>query len=263
MNLSAPASAPEQDDAQRERIELSVFIPLHNEQDNVSVLMERLYAVLDTHYAARPHAFEVIVVNDGSTDSSLERLRQELPRRRNLSIVDFRRNFGQTAAMMAGIEAARGDVLISLDADLQNFPEDIPALLTKLHEGYDVVSGWRRDRKDAKVRRNFLSSVANGGEGRGAEGDDRNLDVISMERVVDRRSQRRHANGQQRGDLAPAGSGNARRGDGQRGGPREFFQHVGEQSGERRMQRRTQQTPARARRSRWRQIPRVGAGRPI
>jgi dolichol-phosphate mannosyltransferase len=74
----------------------------------------------------------------------------------------LRRNFGQTAAMMAGIEAARGRVLVSLDADLQNYPEDIPALLAKLDEGFDVVSGWRRDRKDAKVRRNFLSRVANG-----------------------------------------------------------------------------------------------------
>ena len=142
-------------------LDLSVFIPVHKEVGNIERLMDRLYAVLLQHYAGRPGRFEVIVVNDGSTDGSMAELKAELTRRPGLVIVDLRRNFGQTAAMMAGIDAAQGRVLVSLDADLQNFPEDIPALLAKLDEGFDVVSGWRRDRKDAKVRRNFLSSVAN------------------------------------------------------------------------------------------------------
>ena len=142
-------------------LDLSVFIPVHNEVGNIERLMERLYAVLEKHYGTQPGHFEVIVVNDGSTDGSMADLKAELARRSGLVIVDLRRNFGQTAAMMAGIDAARGRVLVSLDADLQNFPEDIPLLLAKLEEGFDVVSGWRRDRKDAKVRRNFLSSVAN------------------------------------------------------------------------------------------------------
>jgi glycosyltransferase involved in cell wall biosynthesis len=145
-----------------ESLDLSVFIPVHNEAGNIGRLMERLYAVLLQHYGNQANRFEVIAVNDGSTDGSLAELKAELLRRPGLVIVDLRRNFGQTAAMMAGIDAAQGRVLVSLDADLQNYPEDIPALLAKLDEGFDVVSGWRRDRKDAKVRRNFLSSVANG-----------------------------------------------------------------------------------------------------
>ncbi|MBX3736355.1 MAG: glycosyltransferase family 2 protein [Candidatus Didemnitutus sp.] len=142
--------------------EVSVFVPVHNEEANIEPLLDRLYPVLDGMFPNRPDSYEVVVVNDGSRDGSLARLRAEVPRRRNLVVVDLRRNYGQTAAMKAGIDIARGRVLVSLDADLQNFPEDIPALLAKLDEGFDVVSGWRKDRKDAKVRRNFLSAVANG-----------------------------------------------------------------------------------------------------
>ena len=152
------APGPANDHAQ---IDLSVFIPVHNEVGNIQRLMDRLYTVLQEHYSSQPGRFEVIVVNDGSTDGSMAELKVELARRPGLVVVDLRRNFGQTAAMMAGIDAAQGRVLVSLDADLQNYPEDIPVLLAKLDEGFDVVSGWRRDRKDARVRRNFLSSVAN------------------------------------------------------------------------------------------------------
>ena len=100
-------------------------------------------------------------MNDGSNDRSLERLREQASSLPRLRIVDLRRNFGQTAALMAGIDHARGDVVVMIDADLQNDPEDIPALLEKIREGYDVVSGWREDRKDAPLRRNFVSRVAN------------------------------------------------------------------------------------------------------
>lgn len=142
--------------------ELTVFIPVHNEAGNVARLMERLYAVLQTLYAGDAGRFEVVVVDDGSTDTSVVELKAELGRRPSLRVIELRRNYGQTAAMMAGIDAARGRVLVSLDADLQNFPEDIPLLLRELERGYDVVSGWRQDRQDAKLRRNFLSNVANG-----------------------------------------------------------------------------------------------------
>lgn len=141
--------------------ELTVFIPVHNEAGNIAPLMSRLYAVLERAFPERPDRFEVVVVDDGSTDESMAQLRAELPQRPSLRVIELRRNYGQTAAMMAGIDAARGRVLVSLDADLQNYPEDIPFLLQKLGEGYDVVSGWRQDRQDAKVQRNFLSSVAN------------------------------------------------------------------------------------------------------
>lgn len=140
---------------------VSVIIPVYNEVESIDPLMERLFAALDRYFANNPGAFEVIAVNDGSTDSSLHKLKAYALRRPELRVVDFRRNYGQTAALLAGIEFSRGDVLVSLDADLQNDPEDIPLLLAKLEEGADVVSGWRKDRKDAKWRRNFLSRVAN------------------------------------------------------------------------------------------------------
>jgi dolichol-phosphate mannosyltransferase len=105
--------------------------------------------------------YEVIAVDDGSVDASLAELQAELRARPNLVVVELRRNFGQTAAIMAGIDASRGRVLVGLDADLQNQPEDIPLLLAKIREGYDVVSGWRRERKDARLRRNLTSRVAN------------------------------------------------------------------------------------------------------
>lgn len=136
---------------------LSVIIPVYNEEPSVSLIIERLFAVL----GAIGKRFEVIAVNDGSRDRSLALLREQAGLRPELRVVDFRRNYGQTAAMMAGIDHSEGDVIISIDADLQNDPEDIPKLLQKLDEGYDVVSGWRRERKDAPLRRNLVSRVAN------------------------------------------------------------------------------------------------------
>ena len=136
---------------------LSVLIPIYNEEENIAPLMESLFATLDT----LPYSFEIIAVNDGSTDDTLNRLQAEAERRSELKIVEFRRNYGQTAAIMAAIDHASGDVLISIDADLQNDPRDIPLLIEAIEEGYDVVSGWRRDRQDAAIRRNFISRVAN------------------------------------------------------------------------------------------------------
>lgn len=136
---------------------LSIITPIYNEEDNITLLLQRLFAVLD----GLGHEFEIVAVNDGSTDRSFDRLREVAASRAELKVVDLKRNAGQTAALMAGIDTSRGDILIPIDADLQNDPEDIPNLLKKLDEGFDVVSGWRRDRKDAAIRRNLLSRIAN------------------------------------------------------------------------------------------------------
>jgi len=138
-------------------LDLSILIPIYNEEPNIPVLMDRLFTVL----RRLPHTFEVLAIDDGSQDGSFGALEIEAHRRRELKVIRFRRNYGQTAAMMAGIDYASGQVLISLDADLQNDPEDIPVLLAKLAEGYDVVSGWRKDRQDAKFSRTLISRLAN------------------------------------------------------------------------------------------------------
>ena len=136
--------------------QLSIIIPIYNEEENIPTLLDRVFDV-----ARQLLSFEVITVDDGSQDRSFEILRAEAGRRPELKVIRFRRNYGQTAAMMAGIDHAAGQILISLDADLQNDPDDIPLLLAKLDEGYDVVSGWRRDRQDAPIRRTLVSRIAN------------------------------------------------------------------------------------------------------
>lgn len=136
---------------------LSIIAPIYNEEDNVDPLCEKLYEVLPT----LGHPFEIIMVNDGSNDRTVDKLTEQAAQHPELKVVDLRRNYGQTAAMMAGIDHAEGDIVIPIDGDLQNDPADIPRLLEKLDEGYDVVSGWRRDRQDAAIRRNFVSRVAN------------------------------------------------------------------------------------------------------
>ncbi len=136
---------------------LSVIIPVYNEQDNIEILLENITQVLDN----LSYEYEVIAVNDGSEDGSTDLLNQLTKKYRKLTVIHFRRNFGQTAAMMAGFDNANGDVIIPIDSDLQNDPRDIPHLLDKLQEGYDVVSGWRKDRQDHAIKRNLLSRVAN------------------------------------------------------------------------------------------------------
>lgn len=136
---------------------LSIIIPLYNEEDNI----EPLYAKLDAVLGSLGHPYEVILVNDGSTDDTRARIDAVAVRDERVRVVHLRRNFGQTPAMMAGIDAARGDILIPMDGDLQNDPTDIPKLLAKLDEGYDVVSGWRKDRKDNPIKRNLPSRMAN------------------------------------------------------------------------------------------------------
>jgi glycosyltransferase involved in cell wall biosynthesis len=137
--------------------DVSVLVPVYNEEKNIVPLTERLFAVLDKLGLS----FEIVAVDDGSIDGSLQELKQVAERRRELKIISFSRNSGQTAALMAGFDYSSGKVAVSIDADLQNDPDDIPILLAKIDEGYDVVAGWRTDRKDAAVRRNFPSHVAN------------------------------------------------------------------------------------------------------
>jgi glycosyltransferase involved in cell wall biosynthesis len=136
---------------------LSVVVPVFNETESLPKLLETLTAVL----GSLPYPYEIILVNDGSIDNSLAVMRAFGATRPEVKVVDFRRNYGQTAALMAGIDHATNDVVVMIDADLQNDPADIPRLLAKLDEGYDVVSGWRTDRKDAQIRRNWISRVAN------------------------------------------------------------------------------------------------------
>ena len=135
---------------------LSIVIPMWNESRNVHALLERLYPVL----LGLSLPFEVVVVDDGSTDPTLALLLQEQKMRAGLRIVSFARNFGQHAAVMAGFAEARGEWIITLDADLQNPPEEIPRLLAEIDKGHDVAGGWRVARQDPWVRR-LLSAVVN------------------------------------------------------------------------------------------------------
>jgi len=144
-------------DAPAPRVELSVVIPIFDEQESITSLCQSLLSVLDD----LSRSYEIIAVNDGSRDDSLETLKAQARQRSEIKIVDLRRNYGQTAALMAGIDHASGDILIAIDADMQNDPRDIPLLLDKLNEGFDVVSGWRVDRKDSPLTRNLLSRIAN------------------------------------------------------------------------------------------------------
>jgi glycosyltransferase involved in cell wall biosynthesis len=137
--------------------DLSVVIPLFNEEPNVGPLLEELLTAL----RALGQTFEVICVDDGSRDGTFAALRKLAEREPCLRVIRFRLNFGQTAAMSAGIEAARGRVIVPMDGDLQNDPKDIGALLAKLGEGFDVVSGWRKERRDKEWGRKLPSRLAN------------------------------------------------------------------------------------------------------
>ncbi len=143
--------------SQVEPPELSVVIPVYNEADNVEPLCAELFDVLESLGVA----YEVIFCDDGSTDATVERLTSMLRRYPQLRVIRLRRHLGQTAALSAGIDHARGSILITMDGDRQNDPRDIPRLLALLKEGYDVVSGWRKDRKDPFLSRRLPSMLAN------------------------------------------------------------------------------------------------------
>ncbi|MBE7515188.1 MAG: glycosyltransferase family 2 protein [Chloracidobacterium sp.] len=137
--------------------ELSLFLPVLDEEDNLRPMHSKIKVALD----ALGKSAEVIYVDDGSTDKSLAILKELAAEDSRVRVISLRRNYGQTAAMSAGIDAARGDILIPMDADLQNDPADIKRLLDKLDEGYDVVSGWRKNRQDKLVSRKLPSQIAN------------------------------------------------------------------------------------------------------
>jgi glycosyltransferase involved in cell wall biosynthesis len=138
---------------------LSLIIPVYNEEQNLPLLMDAICTALEP----LKKDWEVIFVDDGSRDGSLKVLENLVERDpEHVRVVVFRRNFGQTAAIEAGIDHARGDIIVLLDADLQNDPADIPVLLAKLNEGYDLVSGWRKNRQDNALTRTIPSNLANG-----------------------------------------------------------------------------------------------------
>ncbi len=136
---------------------ISLTVPVYNEREALIPLFTKVSEVM----IARGMPWEVIFVNDGSTDGSAETLNTLAEKNPEVKVIHFRRNFGQTAAMMAGFDFAGGDVIIPMDGDGQNDPADIPRMLAKLEEGFDVCSGWRKDRQDNAIRRNFPSILAN------------------------------------------------------------------------------------------------------
>ncbi len=138
-------------------LQLSIVVPVYNEEDNIEPLYKELGGELDK----MGYNYEVIVIDDGSRDGSYARLKAVHERDPRWQIIRFRRNFGQTSAMSAGFAAARAPVVVTIDADLQNDPADIPKLLAKMNEGYDIVSGWRMNRKEPFIQRRLPSIMAN------------------------------------------------------------------------------------------------------
>lgn len=138
-------------------MDISIVVPVYNEQDNV----EAVYSAISSALLAMGCSYEIVMVDDGSSDGSYKLLATLAAKDPALKVIRFRRNFGQTAAMSAGFDCAKGDIIIPMDGDLQNDPADIPRLVEKIHEGNDVVSGWRRDRKDTFVTRKIPSLIAN------------------------------------------------------------------------------------------------------
>src|SRR6202167_3203712 len=136
---------------------LSIVIPIHNEEPSILPLYDRLTAVLEP----LQKQYEIIVVDDASTDRSFDLLANLVETDQRLKVIRLRRNFGQTAALSAGFDEAQGNVIVSLDGDLQHAPEDIPALLAKIDEGYDIASGWRKERVDNALTRRIPSRIAN------------------------------------------------------------------------------------------------------
>ncbi len=148
---------PHKDNHNYNEVYLSVIIPIFNEVESLPVLIETIANVLRKNQLS----YEIIGVDDGSQDGSAELLEQLAESRHDLVAIIFRRNYGQTPAMAAGFEYAKGKIMITLDGDLQNDPADIPALIAKLEEGYDLVSGWRKNRQDNRLTRLLPSKIAN------------------------------------------------------------------------------------------------------
>jgi len=146
-------------DTERRRglTKLSIVIPIFNEEENITPLYKELKAVLEGMRTQH----EIIFVDDGSVDTSNEVLQRLAQNDKGIKIIQFRKNFGQTAAIAAGVEHAQGEIIVTMDGDGQNDPRDIPRLVEKLAQGYDVTSGWRRHRKDPLLNKRFPSALAN------------------------------------------------------------------------------------------------------
>ena len=138
-------------------MDISVVVPVYNEEENIPALGDAIHTAL----SGMSCSYEVLLVDDGSSDGSWAALQAAAAERPHFGLIRLRRNFGQTAAMSAGFSAAKGDVIITMDADMQNDPADIPKLMAKIEEGYDVVSGWRKDRKDPFINRRLPSMMGN------------------------------------------------------------------------------------------------------
>ncbi|MEM2918496.1 MAG: glycosyltransferase family 2 protein [Candidatus Altiarchaeota archaeon] len=138
-------------------MDLSVVIPTYNEEENLQVLYSKLKTVLEN----LKKSYEIIFIDDGSTDRSFEILKELHEKDKTVRVIKFRKNFGQTAAISAGFENSKGKVIVTMDSDLQNDPNDIPRLLSKLDEGYDIVSGWRKNRKDPWLKKKIPSKISN------------------------------------------------------------------------------------------------------
>ena len=137
-------------------LDLSIIIPVYNEQDNLVSLYDETIKAIEGKFA-----FEIVFADDGSSDNSPHVLKELQAKDNRVRVILFRRNFGQTAAMSAGFDHARGKIIVPLDGDGQNDPADIPKLVNKLNEGFDIVSGWRKDRKDKTITRKIPSKLAN------------------------------------------------------------------------------------------------------
>ena len=157
MSLTSDQTLSEATSANPTALAISVVVPIYNEEESIPHLYERLTTVLQQHGLS----YEILAIDDGSRDRSFALLRELAANDQRLRVIRFRRNFGQTAAFAAGFAAAKGTVVITIDADLQNDPADIPRLLAKVDEGYDVVSGWRERRQDPFLNRRLPSQIAN------------------------------------------------------------------------------------------------------
>lgn len=138
-------------------LSLSIIVPFYNEEENITDVYNNISAILDTLDTSS----EMIFVDDGSSDRTVEIGKELSTKDTRIKLVELARNFGQTAALMAGIDQAENDVIIAMDGDGQNDPKDIPRLLEKIDEGFDVVSGWRKNRQDKAISRRFPSMIAN------------------------------------------------------------------------------------------------------
>lgn len=136
---------------------LSIVIPIYNEEENIPLLYDEIVTAIDGKY----RDFEIIYINDGSPDKSLRVLKTLHQKDKRVKIINFRKNFGQSTAISAGFDYCRGDIIVTLDGDLQNDPADIPMIVTKVLEGFDIVNGWRKDRKDKLISKKIPSYFGN------------------------------------------------------------------------------------------------------